>query len=625
MTTRNRALALSVFAIVLLAAPSALAGGKVYETRGEIPEAYRWNLGDIFPTIDAWEACVAGVEATLPKLTAYKGTLGKRAKVLAEAMALRYETERKLESIYVYAGQWSSTDTRLAEAKTLMGRARGLHGKLSEATAFMEPEIVGIPDKKMAKLRKAKELATYDHLLDDMLRVKAHIRSGEVEEVLAGASLLMSAPSSVRSSLYDADIQWPEIKGPKGEKITATPSLFYQLLAHDEREVRKDAALAIFGTYETYANTLASALAGSIQKDVWLAKTRRYGSTLEMALDADNVPREVIDTLVRTVHERSDVLHRYTALRKKLLGVEAVHIYDLYVNLAPGGDKAYPFDEGWELAMAFWRETFGEDYAAAAERALKERWVDVYPNKGKRGGAYSWGTYDAHPYLFLNYGDTLEDVFTLVHEMGHSIHSYLANAAQPYHLAEYSLFVAELASVASESLFYEWLLARTTEPKERMALLSVRINGIVGTFLRQIFFHEFEAAAHAMAERGEPLTKDALGRVWGDLWLSYYGPDAALDEEYRTGWARVSHYFRRFYVWKYATSFAAGEAIAARFRAGEASAVGDYLETLKLGGSVYPMDALRRAGVELTDPRVIETVMVRFEETLDALEAGLKQ
>ncbi len=458
-----------------------------------------------------------------------------------------------------------------------------------------------------------------------MLRTKAHIRSGEVEEVLAGASLLMSGPSSVRSSLYDADIQWPQIKGAKGKKVTATPSLFYQLLAEGKRKVRKDAALAIFGTYQTYSNTLASALAASVHKDVWLAKTRNYGSTLEMALDADNVPREVIDTLVRTVHERSDVIHRYTALRKKLLKVDAVHIYDLYVSLAPGGDKAYPFDEGWKLAMAFWRETFGEDYAAVCERALKERWVDVYPNKGKRGGAYSWGTYDAHPYLFLNYGDTLEDVFTLVHEMGHSVHSYLSNANQPYHLADYSLFVAELASVASESLFYEWLLKRTTDPKERLALLSVRINGIVGTFLRQIFFHEFEASMHAMAERGEPLTKDALGAVWGELWLKYYGPSAALDEEYRTGWARVSHYFRRFYVWKYATSFAAGEAIAARFRAGEASAVSDYLETLKLGGSVYPMDALRRAGVELTDPKVIETVMVRFEETLDALEAGLKK
>ncbi len=627
------ALGLLVAAAALVTTP-ALAGGKVYETRDEIPEAARWDLSDIFESVAAWEAGLTALEARLPKLTALKGTLGKSSKALAEALAFRFETERELESLYVYAGEWSSTDTRDPAAKALMGRAQGALSKVKQATSFIEPEVVAIPDRKMAGFRKTQELATYDHLLDDMLRTKAHTRSAEVEEVLAGASLLMGAPSAVRSSLYDADITWPEIKGPgkpgrngkwgkRGKPVTATPSLFYQLLSEGDRSFRKDAALAIFGTYERYGNTLASALAGSIHKDIWVAKTRHYDSTLEMALDADSVPRAVVDTLVRVVHDRAAVIHRYTSLRKKILGIDRVHIYDLYVSAAPGAEKTYPFEEGWKLAMAFWRETFGEDYAAVAQRALDERWVDVYPNKGKRGGAYSWGTYDAHPYLFLNYGDTLEDVFTLVHEMGHSIHTHMANAEQPYHLAEYSLFVAELASVASESLFYEWLMARTTDPKEKLSLLSVRLNAIVGTFLRQIFFHEFEAQAHALAERGEPLTKDAFGKIFGDLWLAYYGPDAALDEEYRTGWARVSHYFRRFYVWKYATSFAAGEAIAARFRAGEPSAVQDYLATLKLGGSVYPMDALRRAGVDLTDPKVIETVMTRFEETLDALEAGL--
>jgi oligoendopeptidase F len=280
--------------------------------------------------------------------------------------------------------------------------------------------------------------------------------------------------------------------------------------------------------------------------------------------------------------------------------------------MVPEAEARYTFDEGWDLAMRFWKETFGEEYAAVAQRARDERWIDVYPSTGKQGGAYSWGTYNSHPYLFLNWGGTLEDVHTLVHEMGHSIHSYLANQENPVHDADYSLFVAEVASVAAESLFFDWMLERTTDPTQRLALLNLRMNNITGTFLRQIFFHEFETAAHAAAEAGKPLTKDSLGVIWGDLWQAYYGEGATLDDAYRSGWARIPHFYRTFYVWVYATSFAAGEAIAGRFASGDDTAVDDYLATLKLGGSVYPMDALERAGVDLTDPSVIRTVMDKY-------------
>jgi oligoendopeptidase F len=291
--------------------------------------------------------------------------------------------------------------------------------------------------------------------------------------------------------------------------------------------------------------------------------------------------------------------------------------------MVPEAKKTYTFDEGWALAMEFWKETFGEEYAAVAERGRAERWIDVYPSAGKQGGAYSWGTYNSVPYLFLNWGGTLEDVSTLVHEMGHSIHSYLANTNQPYHLADYSLFVAEVGSVASESLFFEWLLDRTEDPTLRLALLNQRMNDIVGTFLRQIFFHEFEHAAHVLAEEGQPLTKESLGKVWSDLWLEYYGNGAALDEEFKGGWARIPHFYRTYYVWVYATSFAAGEAIAARVRAGDETAVQDYLATLKLGGSVYPMEALKRAGVDMTDPEVIRAVMDRFRSIQGEMETLL--
>jgi oligoendopeptidase F len=342
-----------------------------------------------------------------------------------------------------------------------------------------------------------------------------------------------------------------------------------------------------------------------------------------MVLDRDNIPRSVVETLVSTVHGNLDAVQDYIELRTAVLGLEDFHIYDLYVSMVPAAETTYTFDEGWAMAMEFWKETFGEEYAAVAERGRKERWVDVYPNEGKRGGAYSWGTYNSVPYLFLNWGGTLEDVSTLVHEMGHSIHSYLANQSQPYHDAGYSLFVAEVGSVASESLFFEWMLERTTDPTERLALLNQRMNSIVGTFLRQIFFHEFEHAAHVMAEEGKPLTKESLGKTWGDLWLQYYGDKVTLDDEFRGGWARIPHFYRTYYVWKYATSFAAGEAIAGRFRAGDETAVSDYLEALKLGGSVYPMDALQRAGVDMNDPEVIKAVMDRFRSILGQMEEML--
>jgi len=591
-----------------------------WESRDAIPEEYRWNIADILADEAAFDETVAAVDAMLPELAAYQGRLGESAEVLADALDLINKIYRTGENAIVWASERQHTDTRDPLANATLAEARSLGAKIGEASAFLPPEIAAIPAEKIEAFLTNERLSTYRHVIDNITRTKAHIRSTEVEQVLAGASLLQGSPSQSYSNLTDADIVWPTITGENGEDVTATPSLFYSFLSSPDRRLRRDAALAIFGTYDSFANTFSSTLGGSIQNDVWIARTRNYPSSLEAALDADNVPRIVPDAMVEAVHANLDAIHRYVSLRKKVLGIEDYHIYDMYVPIVPQGQASYTFDEGWALAMAFWTETFGEEYAAVAARGRSERWIDVYASPGKRGGAYSWGTYDSHPYLFLNWGGKLEDVFTLVHEMGHSIHTYLANSEQPYHLADYSLFVAEIASVASESLFFEWMLDRATTPEERLELLNLRLNSITGTFLRQLFFHEFETAAHAMAEAGEPVTKASLGETWGDLWLTYYGPDVTLDEAYKSGWARIPHFYRTFYVWKYASSFAAGEAIAGRFRSGDTTAVDDYLACLKLGGSVYPMDAIKRAGVDLTDPVVIGTVMVRWNEILDEME-----
>ena len=610
-----------LMALVAFAASSYAAEEKLfYENREDIPEQYRWDLGIIFPDIEAWEAAYAEVEGKIPELATFKGKLGESADAMVAATNLVNDISKTLGDIFVYAGQWQSTNTRNANANTYVGRARALGARFGQATAFFEPEIVQLPDATIAAYLEDPRLETYDHVLDNILRTKAHTRSQEVEELLAGSALLQGSPQQTYGFLTSADIEWPTIKDENDEDKKVIPGLYYTFMSSQDRRVRKDAALALFGTYDKYGNTFSGTYNGLVQKDVWMAKNRHYPSTLDMELDQTNVPSSLVETLVSTVHDNLDAVHQYIELRKAVLGLEDFHIYDLYVSMVPAAQSTYTFDEGWAMAMEFWKETFGEEYAAVAERGRKERWIDVYPNEGKRGGAYSWGSYNSVPYLFLNWGGTLEDVSTLVHEMGHSIHSYLANQNQPYHDSDYSLFVAEVASVASESLFFEWMLERTTDPTERLALLNERMNSIVGTFLRQIFFHEFEHAAHVMAEEGKPITKESLGTAWGDLWLEYYGDKVTLDDEFKGGWARIPHFYRTYYVWVYATSFAAGEAIAGRFRAGDEAAVSDYLETLKLGGSVYPMDALKRAGVDMNDPAVIRAVMDRFRSILGQME-----
>ncbi len=594
-----------------------------FEDRDKIPLQYRWDLDAIFPNREAWEATRKDVEEALPGLGTYRGRLADSPEILAEALQTKFDLERRFEDVFVYAFQRFYADTEDATAKELSGQAQSLASKAQEATSFFEPEIAQLPSDRLAEFLKADGVKPFTHFINNIVRTKAHIRSAEIEGILAGSSLPGAAHQQAFTSLENSDIEWPTIKGEDGKEQKVVPGQYIQFVMSSDRRVRREGSLALFGVYDQFANTLASTLGGSIQRDAWLARTRGYDSSLEMALDSTNVPRSVVDTLVETVHDNIAQVHGYAALRKRMLGLDELHVYDMYVNLLPGLDRTYTFEEGWTLAMEFWSETFGEEYAQAAERARKERWVDVYTNQGKRPGAFAWGTYNSHPYLFLNWNGKLDAVSTLVHEMGHAIHKYLTDGTQPYHASSYSLFVAEVASVASESLFLEWFLKRSEDPVERKLLLNQAMNSITGTFLRQIFFHEWEAAAHAMAERGEPLTKESLGKLYRDLWQTYYGPDLTADDVYQSGWARVSHFYRTFYVWVYATSFAAGEAIAKRFRDGDETAVQDYLAMLKLGGSVYPMDAVKRAGVDMNDPRVIRAVMVRYGELQKRLDKEL--
>jgi oligoendopeptidase F len=591
-----------------------------YESRADIPIEYTWDMSLVYETDEAFEADFTKLETMINGFKTYNGHLSDSYEMLATGLNKMFTMKRIYSNLEVYSNQIRDLDIKNAEATDRFLRVDGLYASLDQAISFIEPEISTIPDDVLKKWRKKKPLKTYAHYLDNLARMKPHVQSAEVEEVLAASGLLGNTPKQVWGNMISADIEWPTIKDSEGEDRLVIPSLYYQLVSDQDRNLRRDAALSLFDTYTKFGNTFASVYNGHVQKDIFITKTRGYERTLDRVLNNVNVPTAIVDNLVSTVHDNIELMHRYASLRKRVLGIDEFHVYDLYVPMVAEAQKHYSYEDAKVLALGFWEKTFGEEYATVAAQAFNERWVDVYVNDGKRGGAYSWGTYDSVPYLLLNWGGTLEDVFTLVHEMGHSIHTYMAYKNQPYHDADYSLFVAEVASVTSEALFLEYMLDRTVDPTERLDLLNLYLNNITGTFLRQIFFHEFEDKAHIMAENGESLTKHSLGEMYGNLWKEYYGPELVLDDEFKAGWSRVSHFYRTYYVYVYATSFAAGEGIAQRFRSGDDKAVQGYLDLLKLGGSVYPMDALKTAGVDLADPSVIRTVMVRYEETLSEME-----
>ncbi len=534
--------------LIALAASSFAAEEKLfYENREDIPEQYRWDLGIIFPDIDAWEAAYASVEAKIPELAAYKGRLGESADVMFVAIELVNDISKTIEDVYVYAGQWQRTDSRNADANTYVGRARALYAKFGQAAAFFEPEIVQLPDETIAKYLEDPRLKTYGHVLDNMLRTKAHTRSQEVEELLAGSALLQGSPQQTYGFLTDADIEWPSIKDENGEDKKVVPGLYYTFMSSQDRRIRKDAALALFGTYDKYGNTFSGTFNGLVQKDIWMRKTRNYPSTLDMVLDGDNVPSSVVETLVSTVHDNLDAVHQYIKLRKMVLGLEDFHIYDLYVSMVPAAETTYTFDEAWTIAMEFWKETFGEEYAAVAERGRNERWIDVYPSAGKWGGAFSWGTYNSVPYLLLNWGGTLEDVTTLVHEMGHSIHRYLANQNQPYHDAGTSLFVAEVGFGGSESLFFEWLLERTTRPDRTPRPPQPAHERHRRHLPPPDLLPRVRARRPRHGRRGQAPDQGVARRQRGVICgSSTTATRSTLDDEFKGGWARIHHFYRTY-------------------------------------------------------------------------------
>lgn len=589
-------------------------------TRSQLDPKYMWDLEQVFKSDEEWEAAFQEVKNALPSLKAYQGKLTESASTLLEAFQLRDDVAQKMGKVFVYAHLKKDEDNTNSKYVGFENRAHSLYVELSSSLSYLVPELLSTDEETINRfLEENAELKVYRHALDEILRQKEHTLSAEEEAIIAQTGELASAPSDIFAMINNADMKFPNIKDENGEEKTLTHGRYVQFLENKDRRVREDAFKAMYETYSKQKNTIAATLGANIKKDVFYSRVRKYNSALEAALDKDNVPTDVYTNLISTVHEHLPLFHRYMALRKKVLGVDDLHMYDVYVPLVKDVDMSFPYDEATKLVRESLKP-LGEDYLKAVDEGFSGGWIDVYENVGKRSGAYSSGTYGTPPYILLNYNDTLDNVFTLTHEMGHSVHSYFSRKEQPYVYSNYTIFVAEVASTLNEALLTDHMLKHTDDPKQKMYILNHYLEGFRGTVFRQTMFAEFEKMIHDKVEQGEALTPDVLSEMYYGLNKKYFGDDMVVDEDIALEWARIPHFYMNYYVYKYATGFSAATALSQQVLEEGQPAVDRYLEFLKSGGSDYPIELLKKAGVDMTSPEPIRQALKVFESTLIELE-----
>ena len=516
----------------------------------------------------------------------------------------------------------SHEDTRINKNQGNATKTEMLSTELSMATSYMVPEIIAMDSEKLEKYLKNEKLSYYKKYVDEILRMKPHTLSEKEEELLAAASELSSTPESTYDMLSYADLVFPEITDEKGEKVKVNHANFNLFLKSKDARVRKDAFEALYSSYGQYRNTFASTLYGGIKSEIFYAKARNYESALQGSLFQDNVSIEVYDNLIEAVHENLHTLNKYVDLKKKFLGLDKINMYDLYVPLTDKFDMEIPYEKAQEIILEALKP-LGEEYLENVKKAFAEGWIDVYGNEGKQGGAYSWGSYDSKSYILMSYKDDLNSLFTLIHEMGHSMHSYYSKNAQPYLYSGYKIFVAEVASTLNELLLINYLLEKAESKEERVYLLNYYLEQFRTTVYRQTMFAEFEKICHAKVESGEPLTAEEFTNIYYDLNKLYYGEACEVNEEIGLEWARIPHFYSNFYVYKYATGFSAASALSKQILEEGESAVARYKEFLKSGGSEFPLDQLRKAGVDMEKKESVEEALEVFKNLVDKLESEL--
>ncbi len=590
--------------------------------RQDIPARYRWKLELMYPKVQDWEEDFRRVEELLPRAAARKGTLGDSARDLHQALRLQDQVRVRMEKLYAYAKMRRDEDSTLSSSQELLDRALALAARAEEALAFIKPELLRLDAGALQDYLQDEGLAHYRHYLEDITRLRDHVLTEKEEELLSRAGEVLETPENVFSMLLNADITFPAIRDAEGEETAMTSGRFVAFLQSPERRVRKEAFTSMFATLEGFKNTLNASLSAAVKKNIFLSRSRNYASSLEHYLDRDRIPTRVYHNVVDTVNRNLAPLHRYVDVKKEALGLDRVHFYDLYVPLTgERQEKKYSFEEAREIVLAA-LEPLGEDYRKTVREAFTARWIDVYENKGKTFGAYSFGTYESPPFILMNFNGTLNDIFTLAHELGHSLHSYYATREQPYIYSLYTIFSAEVASTTNEALLVHHLL-QESPPGERAAILNQYLEGIRGTLFRQTLFAEFELKIHTMAEAGEALTAEKLSALWLELNRRYYGESFAADSLLGMEWARIPHFYYNFYVYKYVTGFAAGTALAKKILEEGDRARNRYIGFLKKGGSAYSLDILREAGVDMEEPKPLEETIRVFARQLEELRRAL--
>ncbi len=594
---------------------------KTLPARSKVKEADTWDLVSLYPNDKAWETAFAKWEKQIKGYFKFQGTLGKSAAQLATCLKFDSKFDRLAERLGTYAFLKTTEDTADGEYQRMMGRYQHVASEASQAASFIRPEILAIPTTKFKKFLASKELKPFQLMLDRLVRYKPHTLGDAEERLLAMQGQMSDTSHHTFSQLTDADFKFGMIKNAEGETIELSHSSFSALLHSPKRSVRKAAFHQYHGVYESHENALAATLSGSVQRDVYYAKARGYDSALQKALFADKVPQAVYDNLITAVRKRQPAIGRYLELRRRKMKLKDIHQYDTYVPILSDLDQKRTWKQAVKAVMQS-LQPLGDEYCSVLHAGLTDaRWCDRYPNRGKQSGAFSCGTFDGAPYILMNYQPTvLDHVFTLTHEAGHSMHSYYSSKSQPYQYYDYVIFVAEVASTFNEQLLSRHLMQQVKTDQERAYLINRDIDAIRGTIIRQTMFAEFEKVIHELAESGEPLTTDCFKSEYEKLLKAYFGPDFVIDEQLKLECLRIPHFYRAFYVYKYATGLSAAIALSERVLGGGQQELADYLSFLQGGCSKYPLDLLRDAGVDMAKPGPVETALDRFETLVDELD-----
>ena len=579
-----------------------------------------WDLSSLYASDEDWQKDLKKLKNRIPKFAQFKGRLGEAPSVLAKCLKFDSDFDRLAERLGVYAFLKTTEDQANGDHQNMMGQFQNVASRAAEEASFIRPELLSLSSSKLKKLIQSPLLKHYRLTLERLVRSKPHTLGDREEQLLAMQSEMSQTASRAFRQLLDADMKFGVVKNEQGEQIELSNATFSQLLVSPSRKVRKDAFVTYYQQFEGHENTLAATLNGSIQKDVYYARARGYDSALHAALFPDNVPQSVYDKLISSVHRNLPALHRYYDLRRRKMKLKDIHHYDTYVPILSNLESKYTWKQAVKVIIEA-LQPLGEEYCSVLEAGLNGRWCDRYPNQGKQSGAFSCGSFDGDPYILMNYQPTvLNDVFTLAHEAGHSMHSYLSAKHQPYEYYDYKIFVAEVASTFNEELLSHHLLSQSNDKKQRAYLINREIDDIRGTIFRQTMFAEFEKITHGMAEAGEPLTLQAFKSVYRDLLEKYFGPQFALDEQLSLECLRIPHFYRAFYVYKYATGLSAAIALSQRVLKGGEVELQDYLNFLQSGCSKDPLDLLRDAGVDMEKPKPVNTALKYFEKLVDELD-----